>query len=1545
MTFISNFLRILLIALTCFLIHQTSYAQVNLDSGLVGFFKLDSNYADSSSHALHGTSTFTTHSQGIHGLNSTGMQFNGSSSKIGCNSSNRSVTNTITLSAWVKTSFNSSINQTIISKYDWGVNKGYLLRIKNGYPDIHGRNNGSAYTYTTNTTGFVADGIWHHVMAVIAGNKWEIWVDGVLEDTEYSTALSPLLTNNYPTHIGAYYDGNYHNFMLGDIDEVRIYSRELLSTEISYLSNQENNAVSQGITNCGPVMSPWDGSVWITSGTYVDIKYGSDFADSLDIINFANNSPDTSVYQNMDVLHAVSNSNYSYQWIDCSNGYKVNGATDSIFSPISSGSYSVIVTKGNCVDTSSCHSFTPPTSNLSSGLVGYFKFDGNVADSSSQLLHGTPSNLISTTGIKCLTNTAYDFNGSSSKVVCGTNNRGITHTVNISVWVKTSSNTGHQFLVEKYNWSVDKGYYFAIKNGIPLIGVRNTSGSGGHTWNANQTFSVADGQWHHLFAKVSQNNLEIWVDGSLKATSTMNAVSPDLTTTYNLNLGYYYKGSLVGNSNYFNGTMDEVRMYNRDLTNFEIRELSKSRYTYLDQTITACGNYNSPSGNHNWNTSGIYYDTVSHSCEGDTVFKVDLTISPTLLSTINDTICGTYTSPSGNFVWNNSGTYYDTLNSLSGCDSVIQLNLNIHPIPVTHLVASNCYSYTSPSGNKTWYSSGTYYDTLQSAMGCDSVLIIGLTILPYEILNITETFCGSYTSPSGNHTWSSSGTYLDLVSHANDCDTLYNINLTVLTNSTASFSGVVCNSFTSPSGKTWTTSGTYFDTIPNTQGCDSLLTFYLTINPSHFIISSEVQCNSYTWSATGVTYYSSGTFSDTVQNSYGCDSINVLNLTINSADTTQITQVSCDSFYWSNTSVFYSQTGLYSQLYSNQFGCDSLVQLNLTINNSNSQSVHFISCDSLVSTSGNFVWTSSGVYNDTLTNALGCDSVVTINLIINNSQTVSQNVVSCNSYNWSNTGITYAISGVYRDTVVNQAGCDSISVLNLTINTGDSTSINQVSCNSYYWNVTGTTYTQGGKYSQSFSNQNGCDSLVELNLTINNVTFSSINRTGCDSVISPSGTYSWNTTGIYQDTIQNSKGCDSIITVNLTIKDSKLVVQNETVCSNYFWTSNGVTYWSSGVYVDTLISSFGCDSVNTLNLTINSGDTNILAASGCEQYYWALSGSTYYSSVLDTIAFVNSYGCDSIMVLDLTINHSDSTTLNVQSCDSFLWSVNGMKYYSSGIYTEVLTNFMGCDSVVVLDLFLNSTKDSTVLVSSCGNYTWAQTGLTYSNSGVYVVTIQTVSGCDSIIKLDLTILNATAASISETSCGAYTSPDGIVYSSTGQYQAIIANGVGCDSIITINLMVTHTDTTVVQVVSELHAVSNSDYQYQWIDCGNNNIPIAGETDSIFSPTVNGIYAVEITNGSCFETSNCFNVTNVGVDELWVSEIALFPNPVTDELQIRNSGIDNVQIEIFDVAGKSINRLKVSNGTSIIDFTKANSGVYIVKIIKGDTYRVEKIIVR
>jgi len=220
-------------------------------------------------------------------------------------------------------------------------------------------------------------------------------------------------------------------------------------------------------------------------------------------------------------------------------------------------------------------------------------------------------------------------------------------------------------------------------------------------------------------------------------------------------------------------------------------------------------------------------------------------------------------------------------------------------------------------------------------------------------------------------------------------------------------------------------------------------------------------------------------------------------------------------------------------------------------------------------------------------------------------------------------------------------------------------------------------------------------------------------------------------------------------------------------------------------------------------------------------------------------------------------------------------------------------------------------------------------------SGIYSCIVSSSCGGDTSNSLTINILSHTSNSIAETACQSYTSPSGIMYTISGIYSDTIPNAEGCDSVISINLTVNNADTSVSEAGITLtsNAVGAT---YQWIDCGNGNIPISGDTNQIFTATVNGSYAVVVTENGCSDTSSCHNIMNVGVvNNNLNSKIVIYPNPVKKDFKIyaTDKYYGSIKkLELINLLGEKLDFTAnlQNNSEGVFDVSQLARGIYFLK---------------
>jgi hypothetical protein len=222
-------------------------------------------------------------------------------------------------------------------------------------------------------------------------------------------------------------------------------------------------------------------------------------------------------------------------------------------------------------------------------------------------------------------------------------------------------------------------------------------------------------------------------------------------------------------------------------------------------------------------------------------------------------------------------------------------------------------------------------------------------------------------------------------------------------------------------------------------------------------------------------------------------------------------------------------------------------------------------------------------------------------------------------------------------------------------------------------------------------------------------------------------------------------------------------------------------------------------------------------------------------------------------------------------------------------------------------------------------------------------------GDEDIFVLKLSPCTNSSSTITATACDLYIAPDSSYHYSSGQKTVVIGNVDGCDSVITINLTIENSNnvnSNVTQSGSILTAVaSGPTVSYQWVDCNNSNAPIVGETNPSFSPTTNGRYGVEVTEGACTVSSFCINVTNLSISQLKRDlGILVYPNPAVQWLTIDKGENFEIEIQLTDNLGHLVLSKTSTENLTKLDLEHLPKGAYYLTVNNGKQISTQKLLI-
>ena len=779
--------------------------------------------------------------------------------------------------------------------------------------------------------------------------------------------------------------------------------------------------------------------------------------------------------------------------------------------------------------------------------------------------------------------------------------------------------------------------------------------------------------------------------------------------------------------------------------------------------------------NQSCSATNHYYDTLKNAkypLLDSIYYHLDLRVNPIYKHDTTAYLCSDGQYNFNGKIIKNAGTYYDTLKThCCGCDSTFILRVEIRQTETKPLAVSICPSDTPyvwdphPDIYREYSVSGNYKDTIRAKDGlCDSIYYtLALTVKPSFKTNLPEAmicanqwynFCGRLVNQPGDYDTT-------LTAMSNGCDSVVHVHLNVNPTHHRDTVLQLCSGGSVEfNGRSYSHGGNYRDTLWTKNGCncDSVYDIFVNEVAPFYQIETKYLCKDSTiddWHGQAISNTKDSIYYDkrkSVRSGYKCDSIYELHVIIRNPEYTVLPKtILSTSYYYFNGKLLNEEGIYYDTVPAVNNTCDSIIELRLTVLPVYTTSATHTMCRGESYLFKDTTIETSGLYTRTFRSVVyGTDSVVTLQVTVYE-PAVKPTVVHINdkqTYTWhrvsNNTDSVVSVTGMYDDTIKSKVtGCDSINRIQLFVHKTYLFNELGETCEGKPFRWRGNDYpaTVSGvfEYYDSLTTKDARswihDSVYHLTLTVNPIYRHDTTVSLCEgNYYDLNGTHLY-AGGIYYDTIKTVNRCDSAFRVQVNIRTTRSSYETKYICPGENCEWRGKQYTIGDEYADTLRTEDGkCDSIY-YNLTLRIK-------------------TRYEKDIVDEI-------CSKELPYDF----------------------HGRLLYEEGDYDTTFTSITTkCDSIIHLHLKVNKSYDFDRYDTICRGQSVLFDNVARTESGIYVYDGTTKAGCDSVVKLHLTVIEKQNAYIEQHICeGDYFELNGVKITESGTYTETATSQYGCDS--------------------------------------------------------------------------------------------------------------------------------------------------------------------
>jgi hypothetical protein len=670
------------------------------------------------------------------------------------------------------------------------------------------------------------------------------------------------------------------------------------------------------------------------------------------------------------------------------------------------------------------------------------------------------------------------------------------------------------------------------------------------------------------------------------------------------------------------------------------------KYTLKD-SFTICNSDSISTHGKKFKTAGTFVTTLKTKQNCDSIYITIIKVNPSYQLKDSFTICSGDSVLTHGKKFKNAGTFTTSFKTKRNCDSSYFTTIRINPVYNLKDTFTICNGDSIVKHGKKFKTAGTFTTPFKTRKNCDSIYNTLIRVNPVYNLKDSFTICNGDSLKTHGKTFKTAGTFTIPFKTKNGCDSIYQTKIKVNPSYQLADNFTLCNGDSiSIHGKIFKKQGVFTTAFKTKNSCDSIYTTTIKVNPVYNLNDTFTICQNDSVTKHGKVFKVAGVFKTTFKTKASCDSIYFTKINVNPVYQLKDSFVICSGDSVIKHGKIFKSAGSFNSAFFTRKGCDSIYTTKIIVNPSYNLTriVGLCGGDSVLFDSK--YRNKTGTYIGRFKTRKNCDSIITLQLTVDNIINVSQQIAICAGDSLLLNGRFVKKAGLFTDTLTARLGCDSIVKTTLVVNPNKQTDLQAKICASDSILFGGKFLKVAGNYKQVLKTSKLCDSTVNLSLSIFPKVLTTINVKICagDSVFT--GNRFKKTAGVFTDVLKAKNACDSFVETTVAILQKSSGSENFLICFNDSIRINGKFEKRAGTYNFKVKNKVGCDSSVTINLSVRPpADLKIVATGFATlstnkpfvSYQWLrdeviIPGATQRSIVANKagiydVAIVDSLGC------------------------------------------------------------------------------------------------------------------------------------------------------------------------------------------------------------------------------------------------------------------------------------------------------------------------------